>query len=136
MLVKTLIATLVITAISACSNAPQKNTMTAEQLASSKGYLLGKQVDSINEFKFNGWNYISSKAITINTSPSSHYLVTLKDSCHELSSTEVIGTTATGSFMRAGFDAVVVKQSGLGTTRKCYVDKIYQISKQAKDKNA
>ena len=123
--------------LQACTASPSKPPTPAAQLASSKGYQLGEPVKKIMNYQLDGWNYINSQALIIRSTPSRDYLVTLRDRCHELSSREVIGTTATGSAMQAGFDAIVVTLAGANRslrksdTRKCYIDNIYALTKQS-----
>jgi hypothetical protein len=129
-----LIAATVLTLLTACASTTSK-PLNPEQLALSKGYLLGNPVKDIRNYTLNGWNYVNDRAIIIDSSVNKRYLVTLRDRCHELSSRESIGTTATAGSMRAGLDAVLVRRDGAGRslnsfdTHKCYIDKIYMISK-------
>ena len=126
--------------LTACATSTLPTEPTPAQLAESKGYELGAPVKSILNYKLDGWNYVSAQAIIIHSSPQQKYLVTLRDRCTELSSREVIGTTATGGSMRAKFDAIVVTvagasaHGGIANTRKCYIDSIHAITKTAASK--
>ena len=145
--IKLLAAATVLAALTACaSTTTSKQPLNPEELALSKGYLLGAPVNGIRNYRFNGWNYVNDKAIIIDSSVNKRYLVTLRNSCRELSSREYIGTTAIGGHMRAGLDAVLVRRDGFShsynhsyshssfDTNKCYIDKIYALSKIKKTK--
>lgn len=129
-----LLAATVLAALTACANTTHK-PLNPEELALSKGYLLGNPVDGIRNYTLNGWNHVNDRAIIIDSSVNKRYLVTLREHCHELSTSNAIGTTATAGQMRAGFDAVLVRRAGAGRslnsidTHKCYIDKIYMLSK-------
>lgn len=121
--------------LTACNQTPTKAPTSPDELASQKGYTLGEPVDKIMNYKINGWNYINSQALIINSGPSRNFLITLKRRCYDLSGQEVIASTSTGSAMRAGFDAIIVKRDSMGNlldaadTDKCYIDKIYKLEK-------
>ena len=124
--------------ISACTTTDLRPATPPEQLAESKGYTLGASVDYIQNYKLDGWNYLNAQAIIMRSSPSERYLITLRDYCPELSSTEAIASTSTNNSMRARFDAIIVRFNNSGSltsmsnTRKCYIDKIYKMTKAAK----
>ena len=50
-----------------------------------------------------------------------------RDRCHELQSTEVIGTSSTNNRL-TGFDKLIVSTAG-GGTRNCLIDKLYRLEK-------
>jgi len=102
---------------------------TPEELATEQGYRLGPEVKDIRNYELDGWNYVSSRALIIPARPSKHYLVTFRTDCSELSLTEVIGFTSTNSFVLSNFDAVIVRDRRRGIDNRCYIDKIYEITR-------
>jgi Family of unknown function (DUF6491) len=129
--------------LAACStNSSTTNTPTPEQLATEKGYSLGESVKRVMNYNLDGWNYINKKALIIHSTPRKDYLITLRENCYDLSSSEVIATTSTANALQADFDAIIVRQAGtslsrnLDNPRKCYIDKIYVIIKKIKDTDA
>ena len=102
---------------------------TAEELALQKGYTLGEEVKEIHKYDVSGWQHVSNRALIIPARPSTHYLVTLKTNCNSLDSTEVIGFTTTAGRALTRFDAVVIKERPKSVAQRCYIDKLYRITK-------
>lgn len=119
----------------ACVPTEHKPPHAPDSLAASKGYQLGEAVKTLQNYELSGWRYINQRAIIMSASPSRDYLITLKERCYELSTSEVIGTTATGNIIHAAYDALVVSidgssiGSGRINTRKCHIEGIYALSK-------
>ena len=117
------------------SSTPTPAPTPPAQLAQDQGYELGKPIDRIMNYRLDSWNYINPQAVIIHAGGNRDYLVTLRDRCHELMNTEVLATTSTGSAMRAKFDAIIVSLAGsrlahsTSSTRKCYIEAIYLISR-------
>ena len=111
------------------SSTPTPAPTPPAQLAQDRGY------DRIMNYRLDSWNYINPQAVIIHAGGNRDYLVTLRDRCHELMNTEVLATTSTGSAMRAKFDAIIVSLAGsrlahsTSSTRKCYIEAIYLISR-------
>lgn len=118
----------------ACASSTPAPTPPA-QLAQDQGYELRKPIDRIMNYRLDSWNYINPQTVIIHAGGNRDYLVTLRDRCHELMNTEVLATTSTGSAMRAKFDAIIVSLAGsrlahsTSSTRKCYIEAIYLISR-------
>jgi len=90
-----------------------------------------KAEDKISAFKFYGWNELDDKHLIIKTSPQKPYLITLKQSCHNLRFTQNIGVDNHGSTLSARFDSIVVPDF---PEQRCFIDKIHPLSKeQAKE---
>jgi len=100
-----------------------------------RGYKLGDKVKRVNNYMIDGWQYVSDEAIIIPARPSKHYLVVLKQKCHQLRNTNVIGFTTTASSVLSNFDAVVVYDHPVTYEQKCYIDKMYEIVRDKKQKD-
>ena len=124
---KTVYTSLCLLFLSACATS-EISTPTPQELAADKGYALGNEVDKIYNYRIDGWQHVSSRALIINGGPSTKYMLTLKTSCHNLSSTEVIGyTTTTNNLTR--LDGIIVNDRIGGIEDKCYIDRMYEITK-------
>ena len=101
---------------------------TPQELAREEGYVLGSEVEEIYNYRVDGWNHVTDRALIISAGPGTRYLLTLKTECHYLSNTEVIGyTTTTNQLTR--FDAVVVADPASGIDQKCFIDRIYRVTR-------
>lgn len=124
---KTVYISLLMLFLSSCATS-NVEVPTPQELAADKGYVLGGEVDKINNYRIDGWQHVSNRALMINGGPSEKYLLTFKTSCNNLSSTEVIGYTTTTSHLTR-LDGVVVKDRLGGYEEKCYIDRMYEVTK-------
>lgn len=121
---------LALTGVVACASAADNGKSLAEKLIKQK-YEQGEPVEYINNYELNGWNYVDSSHIVIHTSPSRDYLISLMNSCHDLSSAENIAfTTTTNKLTR--FDQLIVRGSG-GFVQRCPITQINALNKKKND---
>ena len=119
--------------LGACATGTQATSepLNANELAEQEGYLLGDEVQSIQNYDINRWLYVSNRALIIPSRPSTQYLLMLDRNCSALRGAEVIATTSTIDRLRAGFDAIVVYTPSSSVDQRCYVQQIYQLSKKS-----
>ena len=112
---------------SVASCAHQGAPLSLEQQLAERGYTQGEAVRDIQNYRVDGWNYLDSQHLIINTGPSDRYLVTLRTHCHALSSTEsIVFTDTAGRLTR--FDSVVVEDSA-GLRRDCPIEALEKLQK-------
>lgn len=114
--------------IAACASTEEKqNSMTIEDLVGKAGFDMLEPVNRIQNYRVDGWNYLSPQSLIISAGAKQRYLVTLRTSCHGLRGASVIGTTSTASSLTK-FESVVVNQAG-GGMQKCPIDNLYKLKK-------
>lgn len=122
------------TLLTACAGSSQKpQTEDSTNLVISD-YEVVEEVQRISNYKIDGWQYVDPFSLILPTSPGTEYWVQFKRRCNGLNSTEVIGITSTASSVLSRFDAVIVGNSMSGIETKCYIDKIFKITKKKIDK--
>ena len=114
--------------LAACAGTATERPNPGE-LAVKHGYQLEKEVKEIRQYRINGWNYVSDRALIINGGPSRKYLLILNRRCPYLRSEEIIGYSTTATSVLARFDAVIVKDSASGITEKCHIDRIFEVTR-------
>jgi hypothetical protein len=102
-----IVATSLLTACATTSSEPQ----SLEAQLAEKGYTIGPSVDRIQQFRVNGWNYLDREHVIVTVDASRRYLVSLRISCHGLTSAEVIAFTNTVSYLTT-FDQLLVRDNG------------------------
>jgi Family of unknown function (DUF6491) len=140
--VKTLAAIFfIIISISACTSsttpgntaAASSKTLSPDQAAAKKGYVIVKPVKQIRDYLIDGWNYIDKQNLVLHSSPSRSYLLALKRSCHDLNSTENIFTETRTGVLMAGLDAIMVRPRHNNITQPCYIESMYLLKKTDAD---
>lgn len=101
-------------------------TATLEARLSKLGYTQGEPLESISDYRVDGWNYIDDKHVMIYTRVSKRTLLTLLSDCPELSGVEHIGFSTTATKLTK-FDKIVVRDSG-GIRRDCQINAIHQLN--------
>lgn len=109
----------------ACAS-PQGASSLQQKLA-KRGYALGEQVVDLQQYQLNGWRYLDDRHLIIETGPSQHYLLTLRTSCHELSTMEDLGLSSTAGRLTR-FDSVVFRR-GDGFHHDCPIDTIHRLER-------
>lgn len=118
--------------LSACTTTASKPPPTPQELAEERGYQLGAEVKEVKNYEIDGWRHVSNRALIIPARPSRHYLLMLNRPCPDLQTTEVIGFTTTVNSVLSRFDAVVVVDGPGGMEQKCYIERMYSITKTKK----
>ena len=113
----------------ACASTPVSQP-TLEQKLAAKNYRLGAPVERIQRYRLDGWNYLDREHVIMQTEPSTYYLVSLRNTCHDLATTEHIAfTTTTGQLTR--FDKLLVRGPGR-TIQRCYIEALNKLEKTDK----
>ena len=73
------------------------------------------------------WKYIDSNRVSVTVGPARHYVLNLRDSCHQLRHSERIGITPTNNVVRPGFDNVKSRHE------VCQIISIDQVSAEELD---
>ena len=102
----------------ACAGTPGQRP-TLEQKLAKQSYQLGEPVERIQQWRLDSWAYLDREHVIMQTAPSAYYLVSLKNTCHGLSTAEDIAFTTTSSQLTR-FDKLLVKGSG-GLNEQCYI---------------
>lgn len=104
--------------VSACATAPLNTT---------DKYNLDSQLEIVTEItKFNmmGWEHVDRMSFILQTTPSDYYLFVLNHPSDELPFAENIHISATGSFVKPGYNNVTVY--GVSSTEDYVINKIYK----------
>lgn len=111
--------------VAGCASTGEPASLEAR--LAERGYVLGKTVDRIRQYRLNGWNYLDRTHVIIHTGPSRRQLVTLRNTCNNLGSVEVLAfTTTTGDLTR--FDKAIIRGSG-GIREECVIESIHELDK-------
>ncbi len=105
-----------------------------QQKIAKFGYSQGDAVDTIQNYKVDGWNYLDDRHIMLYTGPSERYLIGLMIDCYNLSTAETIGFTSTVSQLTK-FDKLVVK-GGHMPHQDCPITDIHKLNKVDKKAGA
>jgi len=104
--------------LSACATAPVSTT---------DKYNLDNQLESVSEItKFNmmSWDDVDRNSFVLQATPSEYYLFVLNTPSDELPFAENIHVSATGSFVKPGYNNVTVY--GINSKRDYVIKKIYK----------
>jgi hypothetical protein len=101
--------------------------ISPEMMVNERGYDIVGPVKSIKNYRIDGWNYLSSRALIINAGVRESYLLTLRFPCHGLRNSTLIATTSTTSNLTK-FESIIVRQAGTGA-QKCPIENLYKLEK-------
>lgn len=110
----------------ACAGTPE-TLPTLEQKLAAKNYKLGDPVERIQQWRLDSWAYLDGQHVIMQTAPSTYYLVSLRQTCHGLSSAEDIAFTTTVNQL-THFDKLLVRRSG-GSIERCYITALHKLEK-------
>lgn len=109
---------LTVMGVTACASSPKKPLTLEEELA-ERHYYVSEPVEEILQYRIDGWNYIDRRHVILQTGPADHYLVSLINPCHGLSSAEDIAfSTTVGRLTK--HDSLLVKGAG-GILERCHI---------------
>lgn len=121
--------------LAACSQVETKPEVPPEKLIEERGYVIEKEVNSIQNFRISGWNYLSSKGLILDGGVKRKYLVTFSHPCHDLRWTETLITTTTVNQLTR-FDKIITRPpGGGGISNRCLIDKLYLLKAKPKEKD-
>jgi hypothetical protein len=101
--------------------------LTLYQMLDERELRLAEPVDRIYDYRISGWNYLDREHLILLDGASRKYLVTLKNPCHGLQSSEVIAHTSTVSTLTT-FDKFLVRDVG-GIVDQCYIQSLHRLEK-------
>ena len=113
-----------------CGGTPDKPLSLEDELE-SREFLIGKPVDSIRNYRVNGWNYIDDMYIMVTSGVSDEYLIGFGSSCREVKWASNIAFTNTAGRLTKS-DKIIVNASG-GFTEQCYIKSIFKLEKMEDD---
>jgi hypothetical protein len=95
------------------------------------GYSDKTEIRRLSNFRLNGWSYVDSYHVLINSGPSRNYLIRLRRQCHDLRQATSIGfETTLGSISRG--DTLVIQDFG-DRLQDCWVDSVFELTKKPKE---
>ena len=94
-----------------------------------------EQVDHIRSNRVDGWSEIDKQSLFVTTSPSTSYLIILKQPNNDLRFAQGISFDNTGSNIQAKFDRINIinNQNGIDPL-PAYIDRIYKIESREQKK--
>ena len=115
--------------LSACAG-EQKTPLTLTQKLEAKSYVMVEPVARISSHRINGLTTLDNYHAIMSAGVNERYLVTLRNSCMNLSSSVHIGyTTSTGSL--TPMDKLLVRDVG-GYVQHCFISEIMKLAKLGK----
>ena len=105
----------------------------AERTLAYDQFIVSEKLEELNQitaFRFDSWSSLGQEHLIISTSFNRPYLISLRNSCFDLNTANVIGINNTGSTLHAKFDSITVPKS-IG--QKCFIKSIYKLTKEQKD---
>ncbi|WP_339673612.1 DUF6491 family protein [Dasania marina] len=115
--------------VSACSTTPPLLALSPEQAAAKRGYAIVKAVKQVQDYRLSGWSYIDQQNLVMYSSPKRHYLLTLKQRCHDLRSIDNIALDTRTGVLMAGLDAIKILPRHGVVLQPCYIEGIYLLEK-------
>jgi len=125
-IIGSLAAGVAITACAASGPAPSLD----QQLAQRNFEIIGP-VEQVQNYRLMGWNNLDRKHVIIHSTPSTSYLVTLRQPCQNLMSAETIGFTTTVGNLTL-FDSLLVNQRPGGYLERCWIENLQELKKTEK----
>lgn len=113
----------------ACATNTMSNT---EKTEAYDQFIASEKIEefkSITAFRYDGWGSLGTEHLIISTSFNKPYLIKLRTRCYDLDFAQMIAIHNTGSSLQAKFDSISVPKNN---NQKCYIDKIYKITKEQK----
>ena len=114
-----------------CASSTEKPFFNIEDSLVIKGYDVIGPVTSINNYRINGWSYVSDKFVIINTGVRDHYLVGFRNSCHEAQSASRVGFSNTAGRLTTS-DKMIVEGVG-GFDGHCIIESLTRLEKARKE---
>ncbi|NNE36854.1 MAG: hypothetical protein HKN08_01010, partial [Gammaproteobacteria bacterium] len=90
-----------------------------------------ESVHSISHYRINNWQHIDSQSLIVQTAPSEYYLVVLRSKIRDMSFSERVSFTSTGTQIQAKFDCVQVNDIRCSAGQASPIEKIYRLNSKA-----
>ncbi|MBW2941893.1 DUF6491 family protein [Zhongshania aquimaris] len=108
----------------ACGGVKDEQMGLDERIA-EYGYRPGENIDQIQAYRISDWTYLDDHHLMFSNGLSDHYLISLKNACSELRSSETLAfKTRTSTLTK--FDVVIVPQSGVN--KRCSIESISRLT--------
>ncbi|MDB5968192.1 MAG: hypothetical protein JWQ90_642 [Hydrocarboniphaga sp.] len=101
-----------------------------------RGYQRGTAVDSIPDYRIDGWNSVDRRHLILSAGASRYYLLSLMTDCWDLSTAEDIGFTTTVSRLTRHDSVKLKAPGGAPPPTTCPIESIEQLNKVPKKKPA
>lgn len=113
-------------AVSAACATSAPGSRSLEQKLADHEFRMAGEIDRIEDYRINGWNYLDDYHVIFRAGPSDHYLLTFNQRCLNLRNAETIAfSTTVGRLTR--FDKVLVRDhSGLPPER-CLIERMHRL---------
>lgn len=122
-----LLAALFALAASSCATT-QQAPQSLEDLLKDKNYRMGQEVDRIQNYTINGWNYVNRENLILHDGVNRRYLVTFRNMCQGLPDNELVAYTTTTSQLTK-FDKFLVRDKGSRIIDHCYIQSLHKLEK-------
>lgn len=113
-----------------CAAGPPPQTVPLGQKLLERGYVIGKPVKRLKNYRINGWNSIDRYHVIIHAGVREDYLVTVRNPCDGFRSAEILTFSTTVSDL-TDKDKLVVRGAG-GFVEQCYIKSIHVLSRTKK----
>jgi len=129
---KVLLSLAIISLLAACASTEDRPAPASpEQLAEQAGYEIVEPVRQVPNYRIDGFNAISNRAVILSSGVKDRYLVTVMSNCVGLRFTQVLATTSTAGSLST-FDAILLRDVP-GGAQRCPITNIYKLKKLDSD---
>lgn len=113
--------------LSACAST-QPEAQTVDQILPESGYAIGPSVERIQQFRFNGWDYVDREHVIIKVNSSRQFLVGLRTNCDGLLRAHVIAFDNAGSFLTTNDTLLVQDNASIsGPSQRCMIESMNEL---------
>lgn len=126
-----LLAAMLLSALLGTGTALAADPDALQQKLTRLGYEPGENVEKIENYRVDGWNYLDDQHIMIYAGPSRRYMIGLMTTCYDLSTAERIAFTSTVHQLTK-FDKLIVRGPG-GITQNCPIQEMRELKPIKKD---
>lgn len=109
----------------ACGGVKEDAKGLDERLA-DYGFRPGENIDQIQSYRISDWTYLDNRHFMFSNGISEHYLISLKNRCDQLRSTEaLVFKTRTNTLTK--FDEIIVPEAGV--SKRCSIESISKLDR-------
>ena len=109
----------------ACGGVKEDAKGLDERLA-DYGFRPGENIDQIQSYRISDWTYLDNRHFMVSNCISEHYLISLKNRCDQLRSTEaLVFKTRTNTLTK--FDEIIVPETGV--SKRCSIESISKLDR-------
>ncbi|WP_313517325.1 DUF6491 family protein [Pseudomonas sp.] len=116
--------------LAACAGQPYLyESLLLEDRLAQLGLRQGEAVDSILGFNIDGWQYLDSHHITLDSGAGRNFLIVFTTPCYNLNANNRIGYSTTGGSLTR-LDKIISTDNGM--PQACLIADIYRLKKLSK----